>query len=55
MKRFLADQDGATSIEYAVLAAMISLAIFAAIGGLGDTISSSYQDTASKVQEATNR
>ncbi len=53
MNRFFANEDGATSIEYAVLAAMISLAIFAAIGGLGDTISSSYQDTAARVQDAT--
>ncbi len=54
MRRFIADRSGATAIEYAVLAAMISLAIVAAIGTLGDTLHGSYDDTAAKVQAATS-
>ena len=37
--RFLRDDDGATAIEYGLIVAMISLAIVAAVGGIGDKIS----------------
>jgi len=41
-RRFLADQSGATAIEYALIAAGISLAIIAAVNGLGTTLNTSY-------------
>ena len=41
-KRFLADQSGATAIEYGLIAAGISLAIIAAVNGLGTTLNASY-------------
>jgi pilus assembly protein Flp/PilA len=41
-KRFLADQSAATAIEYALIAAGISLAIIAAVNGLGTTLNASY-------------
>ena len=40
--RFLTDQSGATAIEYALIAAGISLAIIAAVNGLGTTLNNSY-------------
>ncbi|MGA7996600.1 MAG: Flp family type IVb pilin [Bradyrhizobium sp.] len=40
--RFLADQSGATAIEYGLIAAGISLAIIAAVNGLGSTLNNSY-------------
>jgi pilus assembly protein Flp/PilA len=40
--RFLADQSGATAIEYALIAAGISLAIIAAVNGLGSTLNTSF-------------
>jgi pilus assembly protein Flp/PilA len=40
--RFLADQSGATAIEYGLIAAGISLAIIAAVNGLGSTLSTSF-------------
>jgi pilus assembly protein Flp/PilA len=40
--RFLADRSGATAIEYALIAAGISLAIIAAVNGLGTTLNNSY-------------
>ena len=36
--RFWADQSGATAIEYGLIAAGISLAIIAAVNGLGSTL-----------------
>ena len=41
-KRFLADQSGATAIEYGLIAAGISLAIIAAVNGLGATLNASF-------------
>jgi pilus assembly protein Flp/PilA len=40
--QFLADQSGATAIEYALIAAGISLAIIAAVNGLGSTLNTSF-------------
>jgi pilus assembly protein Flp/PilA len=36
--KFLDDQTGATAIEYGLIAAGISLAIIAAVNGLGTTL-----------------
>ena len=43
-KRFLADQAGATAIEYGLIAAGISLAIIAAVNGLGSTLNTSFSN-----------
>lgn len=40
--RFLTDQSGATAIEYGLIAAGISLAIIAAVNGLGSTLNNTY-------------
>jgi pilus assembly protein Flp/PilA len=40
--RFFADQSGATAIEYGLIAAGISLAIIAAVNGLGSTLNTSF-------------
>jgi pilus assembly protein Flp/PilA len=40
--KFLADQSAATAIEYGLIAAGISLAIIAAVNGLGTALNTSY-------------
>jgi pilus assembly protein Flp/PilA len=40
--RFVKDESGATAIEYALIAAGISLAIIAAVQGLGTTLMSKF-------------
>ena len=40
--RFLKDESAATAIEYALIAAGISMAIVAAVNGLGTTLGSKY-------------
>ena len=40
--RFWADQSGATAIEYGLIAAGISLAIIAAVNGLGSTLNAKF-------------
>ena len=36
LKKFLHDKDGATAIEYGLIAALIALAIIAAVGMTGE-------------------
>ena len=38
VKKFLADESGATAIEYGLIAAGISLAIIAVVNGLGTSL-----------------
>jgi pilus assembly protein Flp/PilA len=40
--KFFRDQSGATAIEYGLIAAGISLAIIAAVNGLGSTLSANF-------------
>jgi pilus assembly protein Flp/PilA len=39
---FLADEQGATAIEYGLIAAGISLAIIAVVNGLGTSLSTNF-------------
>jgi pilus assembly protein Flp/PilA len=40
--RFVKDQSGATAIEYGLIAAGISLAIIAAVNGLGSKLNTNF-------------
>ena len=40
--KVLADESGATAIEYGLIAAGISLAIIATVNGLGSTLNTSF-------------
>jgi pilus assembly protein Flp/PilA len=40
--RFLRDESGATAIEYGLIAAGISLAIIAAVNGLGSNLKTKF-------------
>jgi pilus assembly protein Flp/PilA len=42
IKTFLADEAGATAIEYGLIAAGIALAIIAAVNGLGTTLNTQF-------------
>jgi len=42
IQRFLADQSGATAIEYGLIAAGIALAIITIVNGLGTTLSTKF-------------
>ena len=42
MSRFLRDEAGATAIEYGLIAAGISIAIIAAVSGLGSKLESTF-------------
>ena len=42
LKRFVADENGATGIEYGLIAAGISLAIIAVVNGLGTKLNTKF-------------
>jgi pilus assembly protein Flp/PilA len=42
IRRFIADESGATAIEYGLIAAGISLAITAVINGLGTKLNTKF-------------
>jgi pilus assembly protein Flp/PilA len=44
IKKFWADESGATAIEYGLIAAGISLAIIAAVNGLGTSLNTKFGD-----------
>lgn len=52
LKKFLSDQRGVTSIEYALLAALIFGAIVASVGLLGGSVETLYDDVATKISAA---
>jgi pilus assembly protein Flp/PilA len=47
--KFLKDEDGATAIEYGLIAALIAVAIITAVTAVGDNLSSTFTDVASAV------
>jgi pilus assembly protein Flp/PilA len=42
LKQFLADEQGATAIEYGLIAAGISVAIIAVVQGLGSSLNTTF-------------
>ncbi|GAA3850362.1 Flp family type IVb pilin [[Pseudomonas] carboxydohydrogena] len=42
-KRFLLDQSGATSIEYAIIAGGLSIVIIVAVNGIGSALNGKYE------------
>jgi len=48
--RFVKDESGATAIEYGLIAAGISLAIIAAVNGLGTNLNSKFTDINSSLK-----
>ncbi len=47
--RFLRDRRGATAIEYALIASLISIAAVAAFVNLGSSVSNQYQGVDNKL------
>jgi pilus assembly protein Flp/PilA len=52
IRRFIADRDGATAIEYGLIIALISLAIVAGIGRYIDAVGVLWSDSSSEIIEA---
>ena len=50
LSRFRADENGATAIEYALIAAGISLTIIAAVSGVGSSLSGRFSAVSSSLK-----
>lgn len=44
IKKIFKNENGATAIEYGLIAALISVAAMAAIGDVGDTLTTTFED-----------
>ena len=51
LSKFLADESGATAIEYGLIAALISIAIITAATTLGTNISNTFDKVAKNVNK----
>ena len=51
LNRFIADDSGATAIEYGLIAALISIAIITAATTLGSNISTTFDKVAKNVNK----
>jgi pilus assembly protein Flp/PilA len=52
LRSFLRDEQGATAIEYGLIAALISVAIIAAVTTLGGSLRTLFEDLAGALTEA---
>jgi pilus assembly protein Flp/PilA len=50
LKQFLADEQGLETVEYAVIAALITIAAIAAIGSVGTNVAAKFNAIAAKLQ-----
>ena len=50
IRNFLADESGATAIEYGLIAAGIALAIIAVVNGLGSKLNSKFTSINSSIK-----
>lgn len=49
LRRFLKNEDGATAIEYGLIAALIGVVIISAVTALGTGISGTFQEIADEL------
>jgi pilus assembly protein Flp/PilA len=52
LKRFLKNEDGATAIEYGLIAALIGVAIIAAVGAVGGSLQEVFNQVATDLSAA---
>ncbi|MEZ0576675.1 Flp family type IVb pilin [Halodesulfovibrio aestuarii] len=52
VKRFITEERGASAVEYALLIALIAMAIIGGATLLGTTLDEKYNDVAGQVEEA---
>ncbi len=52
IQRFKSDEDGATAIEYGLIAALIAVAIIAAVRTLGTTLSGTFNSVSTELESS---
>ena len=54
-RSFIADESGATAIEYGLIAALVSVAGIVALTNMGTSLSSMFQTVSSKLEGAVTK
>jgi pilus assembly protein Flp/PilA len=54
LRQFIQDESGATAIEYALIAGLISLAIVTGVSKYAESLKFLFDENASRIQEAVN-
>ncbi|MFA5625888.1 MAG: Flp family type IVb pilin [Thiohalomonadaceae bacterium] len=49
IKNFIADEEGATAIEYGLIAALIAVVIIAGVTGIGEKLQAKFTEIAGKL------
>lgn len=52
IRKFIADESGATAIEYGLIAALVSLAAIAALQALGESLDSIFGYVSTELNDA---
>ncbi len=52
LRRFVKDEDGATAIEYGLIAALIAVVIIAAVTSVGTNLSTTFNTVATSLASA---
>lgn len=53
LARFIREDEGATAIEYGLIASLIAVVIIAAVATIGSNLSSTFQQVATHITTAT--
>jgi pilus assembly protein Flp/PilA len=51
-RRFVKDESGATAIEYGLIAALVSVAIIAALGMVGENLTATFEEVSTQLSGA---
>lgn len=54
VREFLKNEDGATAIEYGLIAALVGVAIIVSVNNVGTATESMYDDVTTTIDNATN-
>jgi len=54
IKRFAREEDGATAIEYGLIAAILSVAIVTAVGGVRDQLNTTFDSVSTTLSDNNN-
>ena len=55
VRKMFKNEEGATAIEYGLIAALIAVAAIVAMGSLGNQLTTTFNKTSQKMAEGTNR
>lgn len=52
IRRLISDENGATAIEYALIAALIAMGAIVAMQGVGNEVTKNFEDVEAKLSSA---